>query len=354
MLAVILAGGKGTRLWPMSREARPKQFFDVIGNKTLIDDAYARLRRLFPADGVFVAATPELAPLVRACLPGLPADQLILEPSRRDTAPAMGYVAAVLAERFADEALVFVPSDHYIADESRFLRCLQVGGRLVAETGRLVDIGVPPTFPNTALGYTKIGALIGAYDGIRAHAFAGHTEKPSRAVAELYLKDRAYLWHANYYTWTPRRFLAALDRHAPELGSSLREIAAAPADERAARFAALPAVSFDYAVTEHLAPEDVIILRGDFGWSDIGSWDTLYDRLADEEGKNVTKGSVVTIDARGVLAYVPRGKAAAVIGVDDVVVIDTEDALLVCRRDQAQRVKEAVARLREEGLHAHL
>lgn len=354
MIAVILAGGKGTRLWPMSRETRPKQFFDVIGDKTLIDDTYRRLLRLFPAEKVFVAATPELQALVHAHLPDLPAGNLLLEPTRRDTGPAMGYAAAVLEKDFADEPMVFVPSDHYIADEERFLRCLQVGGKLVAETGKLVDIGITPTFPNTALGYTKIGAKLGTQGGIDAFAFAGHTEKPSRAIAELYLKDRSYLWHANYYMWTPRKFLAAIERHAPELGAGLRRIQSVPASDVPALFAELPSISFDYAVTEHLAPEDVTVLRGDFGWSDIGSWDTLYDRLADEDGKNVTKGSVVTLSSRGSLVYVPPGKTAAVIGLDDIIVIDTEDALLVCRRDQAQRVKDAVARLRERGWTDHL
>ncbi len=340
MRAVILAGGRGTRLWPMSREARPKQFFDVVGANTLIADAYRRLLRLLPAEKIHVAVSAAMLPLVRAQLPGVPEGNLIAEPEPRDTGAAMGYAALALSRVAPDEPVVFVPSDHYIANEELFLKTLSVAGRLVEETGKMVDIGITPTFPNTALGYTKIGPAFKIVDGIESFAFAGHTEKPAQALAELYLKDRAYLWHANYYTWTPAKFLEAIDRHAPDLARGLRE---------GASYASLPKVAFDRAVTEHLAPEDMLVLRGDFGWSDIGSWDTLHERLAPEARDNVVKGTAVLIETHDALVYVPEGKAAAVIGLDNIVVVDTGDALLVCRKDRSQQVKDAVARLREAG-----
>lgn len=354
MIAVILAGGKGTRLWPMSRENRPKQFFDVIGEKTLLEETYRRLLRAIPAENIYVAASASLARLVAEVLPELTVEHLILEPEPRDTGPAMGFAALRLMTVAPNEPLVFVPSDHYVANEELFLRCLQTAEQIVRETGKLVDIGITPTFPNTSLGYTRIGALLETREGIDTFAFTGHTEKPSVGLAEVYLKDRSYLWHANYYTWTPALFLAAIERHAPELSEGLKTIAAASFNQTTELYRALPKISFDYAVTEKLAHEDVRIIRGDFGWSDVGSWDTLYDRLAQEEGGNVVKGQAVLVDSRGSLVYVPPGKVAAVIGLSDVVVVDTGDALLVCRRKHAQRVKDAVARLRELGHDSHL
>lgn len=348
MIAVILAGGKGTRLWPMSRENRPKQFFDVVGEKTLLEETYQRLLRIIPAENIYVAASASQARLVAEVLPELTVEHLILEPEQRDTAPAMGFAALRLMDIAPNEPLVFVPSDHYVANEELFLRCLQTAEQIVRETGKLVDIGITPTFPNTSLGYTRIGARVETREGIDVFAFTGHTEKPSVGLAEVYLKDRSYLWHANYYTWTPALFLAAIERHVPELYAGLKAL------KNGTGYGDLPKISFDYAVTEKLAHEDVRIIRGDFGWSDVGSWDTLYDRLTHEQGGNVVKGNAVLLDSRDSLVYVPQGKVAAVIGLNDVVVVDTGDALLVCRRKHAQRVKDAVARLRELGHDTHL
>ncbi len=364
MMAVILAGGKGTRLWPMSRERRPKQFFDVVGDRTLIEDTYRRLLRLFPAEKIYAVTTSPLRSLFAEHAPDFPEHQLIIEPSLRDTGPAMGYAAAMLERIAPDEPLVFVPSDHFIGNEELFLRCLETGGRIVEKTGKLADIGITPTFPNTALGYTKIGVKMKTHDGIETFAFAGHTEKPSAAAAETYLKDRSYLWHANYYMWTPRKFLTAIEKYAPELGKGLREMQtiigsfAGALDDKTKNiadvYAMLPKISFDYAVTEKLAHDQVIILRGDFGWSDIGSWDTVHERLTRAGEDNVVKGSAVVLDSRDCLVSVPSGKVAAVIGLEHVVVVDTGDALLVCRRDQASRVKEAVTKMRQDGLSAFL
>src|SRR3989338_1647402 len=223
MNAVILAGGIGSRLWPMSRQARPKQFYGVVGEESLVRDTYRRLLRALPAERIFISTSPEFAALIRQTLPEA-ADRLLIEPAKRDTGPAMGYVAAMLEWTDPDEPTVFVPSDHYIADEEKFLRCLAVGDCLVRETGKLLDIGITPTFPSTALGYIKVGAQERAIDGVVVYDFAGHTEKPSFEIAKQYLDDGRYLWHANYYCWTPRKFMESFDQFAPELARPLRQL----------------------------------------------------------------------------------------------------------------------------------
>src|SRR3989339_909832 len=349
MNVVILAGGSGTRLWPMSRRDRPKQFFPVAGKEPLIRETYQRLLGGFRSDQIYFSATPEFANLIRKEFPDVAGDHLLFEPERRDTGPAMGYVAALLERSDPDEPLAFIPSDHFIGNAELFLECLRIGEEIIRETGSLVDISVQPTFPSTVLGYTQIGPCLGERRSVEIYAFKGHTEKPPLETAQTYLEDGSYLWHANYYMWTPRRFLEAFETYAPETARILRRIQAAVSDEDAeavrAVYREIPKISFDYAITEKLDPSQVCILKGAFGWSDIGAWDACYIRLAPSAGANVAKGHSVLLDAQRCLVYAPEGKTVAVIGMKDVVVVDTGDALLVCPRGEAQRVKEVVKEL---------
>lgn len=352
MKAVILAGGIGSRLWPLSRLSRPKQFARVVSEDALIRDTYRRLLRVFAHEDIYFSVSPSFEPLLREEFPELEDYQIIVEPEKRDTGPAMGYVAAILESTDPDESIVFVPSDHYIKDEELFLRCLQAGDELIQQTGKLVDIGITPAFPSTVLGYTKIGEKAHDIDGIEVYEFAGHTEKPNYDLAKFYAEDGSYLWHANYYMWTPKKFMEAFERYHPEMGATLRQIQKEPT--RAAElFSSMERTSIDYAITEKMDDGEMLVIRGDFGWSDIGAWDTLYDRLREGEG-NVTKGRCVTIDTNRSLIYGSDDKLIAVVGLDDIVIVDDSDALLVCRRGDAQRVKDIVSRLRAEGFEDHL
>ena len=342
MKAVLLCGGVGTRLWPLSRRSRPKQFTPLLSEEPLLKDTYRRLLRLFAAEDIFFSTSPDFAPLVQELFPEVPDDRLIVEPVKRDTAPAIGFVAMALFDRVPDEPVVFVPSDHYIADEERFLTVLRVAEQLVLRTGKLLDIGVPATFPSTILGYTHIGAKKDVVDGVEVYEFLGQKEKPAYERAKAYLESGEYLWHANYFMWTPRKFLEALKTYAPDIFAGLSK----------GRFEDLPPISFDYAVVEKLDPSQVLILKGDFGWSDIGAWDTLSERLVEDRGDaNVGYSDVLAIDASGNFVHTMGKKLVALLGVSDLVVVDTEDALLVTRKSHAQRVKEIIAALTERGDH---
>ena len=357
MKAIILAGGSGTRLWPMSRQTQPKQFSKVVSEVSLIRETYRRLLPLFPPEKIYFSISPAFCKLLAEEFPEVADDHIFAEPARRDTGPAMGYVAAMLALEDPDEPMVFIPSDHYIADEAEFLRCLEVGGRLVEETGKLLDIAVVPTFPSTALGYTRIGEACDMDKNVEVFRFAGHREKPALPTAQQYLKDGSFLWHANYYMWTPRKFLEAFDRYAPEIGSKLKEIQEATQYSNHQRiidlFESMPKISIDFAMTENMSCHEVLIIKGDFGWSDIGAWDVLYDRLA-EGIENVTKGDPIVIDTTRSIIYGQSKKTLAVLGLDGVVVVDTEDALLVCKIEHAQRVKEIIEQLKDNGREHHL
>jgi len=352
MKLIILAGGAGTRLWPMSREKKPKQFCELVSVEPLIRDTYRRLLRAFPAEKIYFSVSAALEQALRDHFVDVPDLQIIVEPEKRDTGPAMGFVAARLELDDPDEPIVFVPSDHFIGDEEKFLNCLKVGEQLVLETGKMLDIGVVPSFPSTVLGYTKFGKKIETRDGVEVYEFLGHTEKPPYEVAKQYLEGGSYLWHASYYMWTPRKFMEAFENYASEMSVVLREIQKTIPKPQTPNplYTSLPKISFDYAVTEKMNPVDVLILKGDFGWSDIGAWDTLYDRLCDDGG-NVVKGSSILVETSGSLIYAPEGKTVAVLGMKDVVVVDTGDALLVCPKSEAQRVKEIIFKLQETERH---
>ncbi len=361
MNIVILAGGQGTRLWPLGRKNNPKQFFPMISKKPLVKETYDRFVKRFGKKKIFFSVTQELVPYLKKIFPSVPKEQFIVEPSRRDTAPAMGYVAANLFLTHPDEPMVFVPADHFIADQQKFLDCLSIGEQLVAKTGKLLDIGITATFPSTVLGYTKIGKLLEKKEGIEIFRFEGHTEKPDLKRATKYVTSGQYLWHGNYYMWTPRSFLAAFERYQPKMSLVLESIVSALANKQ---FKNIPGLydqldknAFDYAITEKISKKDVLIVKGEFGWSDIGAWDVLHEQLREPEGDasgNVIKGNVVHIDTTNCLIYGEEKHIVAAVGLDNIIIVDTPDALLVCPKNRAQDVKKLLPEIEKRGLKKYL
>ncbi len=361
MNIVILSGGVGTRLWPLGRKNNPKQFFPMISKQPLIKETYQRFVKRYGKKHIFFSVTADLLAPLRRLFPALPREQFIVEPSRRDTAPAMGFVAAYLALRFPDEPMVFVPSDHFVGDLDSYLACFETGEKLIQETGKMIDIGIAATFPSTVLGYTKIAAPFQPKGkGPAVYHFAGHTEKPDYATALKYLSDGQYLWHGNYYMWTPAKFLGAFERYAPAMHQTLFDIMAALKGKQTRRAAklyeTLPKISFDYAITEKIDQKDVLIIKGDFGWSDVGAWDMVFHQLrgtADNAG-NVVKGNVVHVDTQNCLFLGHPKKLLATVGLKNVAIIDTPDALLVCPLERAQEVKKLFPEIKKRGLKKHL
>ncbi len=361
MNIVILAGGQGTRLWPLARKNSPKQFFPMISKKPLVKETYDRFVKRFGKNKIFFSVTKELAPSLKKIFPGLPARHFIVEPSRRDTAPAMGYVVAQLFVTAPDEPVVFVPIDHFIADQQKFLDTLGVAEGLVLTTGKLLDMGITATFPSTVLGYTKIGKLLSGKDAVKVYAFAGHTEKPDVRRAIKYVTSGNYLWHGNYYMWTPRSFFGAFKRYQPKMSVILEQIITAIKNKKdqevGALYEQLEKISFDYAITKNISKKDVLIVKGEFGWSDIGAWDVLHEQLREPEGDaqgNVVKGNVVHIDTTNCLIYGEEKHIVAAVGLDNIVIVDTPDALLVCPKNRAQDVKKLLPEIEKRGLKKYL
>lgn len=349
MMVVILAGGQGTRLWPLSRRNKPKQFCRLLGEEEMIVQCYRRLRLMLPASDIYLSILPEFVGLAKKLLPEIDTAHYIVEPCRRDSGPAMAYVAAFLktAGR-GSEPFVFVPTDHYIESEGLFLNTIRLGAELVEETGKLVDIGVLPQGPSTELGYTKIGKRLESRSDIEIYEFLGHKEKPSLELAREYVQSGQYLWHANYYMWTPQALLDAFATHAPQIHEPLMKLA--DAQDPAAVYASMPKISMDYAVTEKLSPDQVLILKGTFGWSDIGAWNVLGDIVKDPS----LKSKHISLDSKNCFVYSQTDKLIATIGINDLVIVETPDALLICPRDRAQDVKKLVDQLDNDDYGLYL
>jgi mannose-1-phosphate guanylyltransferase len=344
--ALILAGGAGTRFWPASRSARPKQLLPLLGDEPMI---LATARRVLPlcAPGhwarVLVATGAHLAAATQTLLPELPEANLLIEPVPRNTAPCIGWAAATVARTDPESVLAVLPSDHHIADVDRFREILAAA------------IGIRPTHPETGFGYIETGdpRPSGALSALR------FVEKPDRQRAASFVAGGRHLWNAGMFFFRACDMLAAIRAHLPALAEGLAEIdraaaCGAEAEALARVFPELPPVSIDHGVMEHLA--ELAVVPGDFGWSDVGSWQSAWELAdKDEHGNNAHKGSVL-IDAHG--NYVvdlrrplegearPPRKVIALVGVSDLVVVETDDALLVVPRDRAQDVKHVVDALR--------
>ncbi len=350
---VLLSGGSGTRLWPLSREAYPKQFLPLTGSHSLFQKTWLRVRGLPGVGAPLVIANEEHRFLVAEQLQALgsKAEALILEPLGRNTAPAIAVAALRAMADGSDPVLLVLPSDHVIADEAAFGAAV-LAALPVAEDGGLVTFGIVPTAPETGYGYIKAKAG----EGVRG--IERFVEKPDLATAQGYLASGDYFWNSGMFLFRASRYLAELEQRVPEMVARCREaLAKAKVDndflrlDRAA-FEACPSDSIDYAVMEKT--DRGFVLPISVGWNDVGSWSAMSDVSDRDAAGNASRGDVIAIDTRNTLAWSDR-RLVALVGLDDMVVVDTDDALLVARRDRVQDVKHVVAQLKkDERPHAKL
>ncbi|MBB3678247.1 mannose-1-phosphate guanylyltransferase [Modestobacter versicolor] len=353
--AVIMAGGSGTRLWPLSRAARPKQLLDVVadpgggGAHSLLAEAFTRLQAVLPADRIWVCTAARYADAVRAALPELRPDRLVLEPVARDTANAVGLAAALVADVDPDAELAVVSADHVIRPVERFASALRTAYDVLAVRPRaLVTLGVTPTSPATGFGYVQKGAATEVPGASEAASFR---EKPDRATAEGYLASGEYVWNSGMFVWRARTVLDALAEHLPESARGLDRVVAAPAGPQrdavlAEVFPTLPKISVDYAVLEPAATEPgrVVVVDLDVDWLDVGSWPALAGTLTTDDAGNAVRGLTVLLDSSGnvVLSDDPD-HLVALVGLRDSVVVHTADVTMVCPVGAAERVKQLLA-----------
>jgi mannose-1-phosphate guanylyltransferase len=357
MYAVIPAGGSGTRLWPLSRAANPKFLHALTGTSaTLLQATVERLAPLADMDRTFVVTGLSHAAAVARQLPDLPEDNLLVEPSPRDSCAAIGLAAAVIARRDPTAVMGSFAADHLVHHDERFVEVLREAQR-GAEQGLLMTVGIFPTQPETGYGYLECSGPIGDGAIRRVQQFK---EKPTFEVARRYVDSGHYFWNASMFVWQVGVFLAELHRQQPELAAGLDRIADAWTTPRRDTvmgevWPTLPKISVDYAVMEGAAAAGLVAtVPGDFGWNDVGDFHTLGEVLPPSDTGNVVvdpgeKPDVLLLDSSGLIVVPHSGRLVAALGVQDMIIVDTPDAVMVCPRDRAQEVKRLVDALRERG-----
>jgi len=355
MYALILAGGSGTRLWPRSRKDCPKQLLNLVSERTMLQETYDRIRPLIPDDKVFVVTNEGYVRIVREQLPQIPSRNVISEPEGHNTAPCIGLGALYLKRLDPEGVMISLHADHFIKKGAEFRRALKAAAQ-VAEEGHLVTLGIKPACPETGYGYIQRGTALRVVDGHDVYRAKRFTEKPDHATAVKFIESGDYLWNSGIFLWRISVILREIERLMPDLYGKLMEIepALGTSEEREVLgrvWAAVEDESIDVGIMER--SDNVVVIPVDIGWSDIGSWATVYDLLpADEEG-NVVVGEHLGVETTGSLIYSPK-RLIATVGVKDMVIVDTDDALLVCPKDRAQEVKALVDKLREKNKFGYL
>ena len=357
---VILAGGRGTRFWPLSRKKRAKQLLALDGKQTMIQQTVARLLLLAPASRFWIITNDDLRLAISKQLPALPKAQVLAEPAGRNTAPAIGLAAFLLLRENPDAVIGMFPSDHVIADEKRYRETLQRGIEIAAAGENIVVLGIRPNRPETGYGYIEAGSTFEG-EALRVRRF---TEKPDAQKAAEFVQAGNYFWNSGMFLWSARTLANALREHLPRTALLLEEIAAAFGTRKFAatfrrQYQKCENISVDYAVLEPRSANgeregNIFCLPADFGWNDLGSWTALHEhhtaKTSPPEGNIVTAAGVFVLNAHGNYVHAP-GKFVAAVGVSDLVVVETPDALLITTRHQAQDVGKVVKHLDEKKLH---
>lgn len=353
--AVIMAGGKGERLWPLSRSYRPKQFVQLFG-KSLLAHTVERVLPLVGNKGVYIVTQRRYASSILHELPFLSPENLILEPMGKNTAPCIGLAALFLSRCSSlEEVMVVLPADHVILDVERFQKSLELAIEVAKSGDWLVTFGIVPDRPHTGYGYIRCGELFCQDSRGQVYYGAGFTEKPDRQKAEEYLRLGGYLWNSGMFVWTVGAILEAIRWWAPEIAEGLERIAKAlgtPEESGVLEevFASFPSLSIDYAVMEKAS--NVLVISGDFGWNDVGSWESFYDILPRDASGNASLGECITLDSAGCLFFTKKPVVA--FGVTDMVLVEEEDVLLVMPREKDQEVRLLLQHLREKGQEKYL
>lgn len=344
----IMAGGIGSRFWPMSRSAQPKQFLDILGTgRTLIQETFDRYSKLAPIENIYIITSREYVSMVKQQLRLLPEENILAEPSRKNTATCIAYIAFKLYQKDPDAVMIAAPSDNHIIDTEAFLQTARKAFDFVDSINALVTIGIKPTSPNTGYGYIQHEAPEAA-PGV--HEVKTFTEKPNLELAETFVASGDFLWNAGIFTWKVKNVLTAFEKYLPEI----YEVFAAEKDKfnTAEEANALEniypqctSISIDFGIMEKA--DNVYVIPAAFSWSDLGTWNSAWDNTDKDYFQNAVSGNnVMIIDAKNCVVNAPNNKLVLLQGLEDFIIVDTKDVLLICKRDKEQDIKDYVAEIK--------
>jgi len=348
IFAVIMAGGGGTRFWPLSRKNKPKQFLNISGNDVMINETIKRFAGMIPYENTYIVTMASQQKILEeVLLKDIPKKNILVEPVGRNTAPCILYAALHIYERHGDAIMCVFPSDHYIANVQEFRVKLSMAITLAKKTNKLITIGIKPTFPSTGYGYINFDIQSnnnGAYEVLE------FVEKPDFERAKKYVNSGNYLWNSGIFIWKISVILENFKRFLPRLYERAQEILNVVGTQSEKEvlervYPTLQNISIDYGIMER--SNEVLVIPADFGWSDIGSWDTLGAIFPPDDDGNIIKADFIGIDTKNCIIY-GDGKVIATIGLNNMIVVNTEDALLICPKERAQDVKEIVERIKEQ------
>ena len=353
---LIMAGGAGTRFWPRSRVKKPKQYLSLFGNQSLIQETVSRFANFIPEESIYIVSAKSQKEVLEEQTANLPKENLIYEPVGKNTLPAIGLAALFIAKKDPDGILIVSPSDHLIQNDELFMQTIGSATMIADKKDGIVTIGITPKFPATGYGYVKTADEITIGQSIKSYSVNKFVEKPNLKVATEYLESGGFFWNSGIFVFKVSVFLESVSKYSPRLYADLlriNEFIDTDDYEEALNriYNEVESISIDYGILEKA--ENVFVVQGDFVWNDLGSWEEVYKYGKKDENQNSQKGEVVFIDTKNSYVYAPDS-LVAVVGLDDVIVVQEGDTILVCKRDHAEEIKQVVGEINKRKLNQYL